>query len=118
MHRFDLGSWIGRYCFQFDESVRDYWRLRFEALGLSEAATRAALDEVAAEADSAVIELFADGTVASSALGRQFYRVGVELLGERLRFRKPDGALVELKLSADGLEAQEPGKPLLRFRRS
>jgi hypothetical protein len=109
--------WVGTYRFQWDAELERFWRERVEAQTPDAAAREAALAEVRAEADGAEIEITGDPLIASRSRGVEFYRTSLAFEGDTARFVKPNGANVRLHLNGDGIVADEPGKPRMRFTR-
>ena len=73
------------------------------------------------EAEGAEIELCSDGTFISRSGSQEFFRVALEpgqAEFEELSFEKAPGQKVRLRLmDGDTVLAEQPGRPLARFRR-
>jgi hypothetical protein len=113
-----VASFIGIWKFEYDAAMRAHWEQHFREQLANEDEVASALNAVDEEARGAQIEITAQGEIASSSGGTEFYRVKLETEGASLSFVKPNGVRVVLTLlQLDEIRAQEPGKPGLRFRR-
>jgi hypothetical protein len=98
--------------------METHWRTRLRASLGDGPELDTALAEIITEARSACIEITEDGQIASSALGKEYYRVPFELRPDGFQFKKPDGPVVEVtQPDDDTVVAVETGKPTMTFRR-
>ena len=113
-----LADFVGIWKFEYDAAMRAHWEQHFREGLANEDEVTSALNAVDEEARGAQIEITAQGEIASSSGGTEFYRAKLDADGASFTFVKPNGARVVLTLlQSDEIRAQEPGKPILRFRR-
>lgn len=118
---FSFAQLVGRYGLVVSDELFAFIERSFvEAApaGERDGVRRAAL----AEAQGATLEVCTDGTVISASSGRELYRARLAVGQSRyglLELEKPGGVRVALRLlDSDTLEASQPGRPVLIFKRS
>jgi hypothetical protein len=111
-------AFIGIWKYQYSAEMRGHWERHFRAQLSNDADVAEALAAVDAEAAGAEIEIAASGEIASRSGGAEFYRARLAADDDGFWFDKPNGQRVSLRLSASGeIHAEEPGKPVMVFRR-
>ena len=108
----------GVFAFVWNDEMEAHWRTRLRASMGDGPDLEAGVADIIAEAKSARIEVTPDGRIASSALGKEYYRVPFEPREGGFRFQKPDGPVVDVSQpDPNTVIATESGKPTLTFTR-
>jgi hypothetical protein len=113
-----LSEKVGKWVFVYDTAMRAHWEGLLREQELSDEELQQELVEIETEANQASMEISPSGKLYSMVGDEVVYSAELREEAGALCFDKPDGSCVTLSLVGPReLTADEPGKPLMRFRR-